>query len=870
MLDPASWWNSLAQDTREKIQLAIATAVVTAVTTTLIPKLLWPAAVRLTKELLEFAYKRFSGYGLFHRWARRRYLECVRQVLQRIVNPWSSERHTMGNLFVPIKVDTRFQIPHFVSGAKKAERLVSLRDAVARYRAFVLVGEPGAGKTTALKAVGLAALECRLPLGTRQGQSEMLDPVWVELRRFPAQTRSLQAHIIQTYSDFGFPNATSFVQHRLSTRSLLILLDGLDEVADQDLPAVLDKIREFAHEFPDNRIIVTCRVAHYDRQLDDLSEATVAVTPFNDVQIGAYLRHRSFPPGKSAVQLMTLLRERPEVRAICRNPLLLTIVASLYAETDYDLPSSRCEFYSTCIDALLRRWDFRREIDRKNRFQVTTKSRVLEQVALNLQKRPEPAADAGEPEIVRLVAEALPDLGLPSSLAEDVVREIIRNTGLLIYVAPERLRFAHLTFQEFFAARQVDASSTEEMMFDPDQWPSLPAILPHWREVAILFCGISKRAGQFISKLTVDPELAAACIAEGGAAPVALATNVLRLLEQRPDVPAALRAMAAMAADERRPWSSEALSLIRIRLADPNVRTVSSAIWALACVPTAGAAASLVDALRRPDMTQLAKDALKQVGAPALPALQSMLGSKIDENGKLVCLELCSYVLTPEVIDVLLPVIFSTVSTQRERERACYSLGVLLRDPAIEEALRLTKTTDVESRIEMREDLKTGMGRKSWPFFEEKDTILPLAVDAIVATLACEDLTRDPESELLDPRVAIPLSISLKERQLGPAEIAALFTREPLERFESLPTRTQSITGPYTLKSLVFNHICAVPAEQLWDEWGRVESRDPNTSNNLAFLLNVLEPNTPIMTHTVASLVSALRGSASSTEVLRS
>ena len=411
------------------------------------------------------------------------------------------------------------------------------------------------------------------------------------------------------FRDCGFPNADTFVRRKLLKHEVLLLLDGLDEVGDPHLDDVLNAIREFCNQYPHNHVGLTCRVASYDRQLDDVSEATIALTAFNDIQIAAYLRHRSFPPSKSALQLMIILRERPQIRAICRNPLLLTIVTSLYAETDYDLPSSRSEFYSTCVEALLKRWDYSRQVDRKNRFQVSAKTRVLERVAFRLQERPEPAADVADQELIDYVATVLPDIGLGAERADDVVQEIVRNTGLLTYVAPARLRFAHLTFQEFFAAREFDSRSDAAGLFE--RLHSNPI---HWREVTILFCGISRHARELIELTLRDPLMAAACIAETEGAPVALAHSVLSQLQHLsvsgPDATGALKAASMMAASGKAPWSSDAFAIVRMGLGSRDKAIASAAIWALANVPTDEAATELVAALQREETREVAKSAL--------------------------------------------------------------------------------------------------------------------------------------------------------------------------------------------------------------------------------------------------------------------
>jgi NACHT domain len=792
MYSAPRWWLALSQESRDKLFTAIATAVVTLLATIVIPKLVWPIVIRALTATKEYIFSKFAGYSIFHPWARRRYLRNLRTSLERLTNPWSTEKQFFRATFVPIKVDTRYQLPHFVPGSKQPDQLSDLSAAARRYLTFVLVGDPGGGKTTALKSIGLATLDNTLYL-----ESDII-PVFVEIRRYANTTCRLEQYLVQVLRDYGFPNADRFIARQLEKNQILLLLDGLDEVSDLALSRILTSIREFSNTHPHNRLVISCRIASYDRQLDDISEATIALTAFNDIQISAFVRHKSFPAGKSAVQLMSILRERPRILAVCRNPLLLTIVTSLYAETDYDLPSSRPEFYESCIEALLRRWDYSREVDRKNRFNISTKMRVLQHLAVTLQMRDNPAADATHEELIVIIADLLPSLGLTAGQAEDLLQEIIKNTGLLMYVGPSRLRFSHLTFQEFFAARELDSLIKLDVLLD-----RISAAGAHWREVAVLFCGISRKATYLIERIARrDPRLAAACISENGAVPSEVAVSVLEMLEreiqpligQRSDEAGAadcetnLRAIASLAADTRASFATRAFRFLRKCLNQSNEKLVWAAIRAFAYVPTTEAAAELVGILTRPETRYVAKSALKQLGPVGLPAMQAMLArGDLDADIQLLCLELCASVVTPEVIDIILPFVRWEEPSLRSAV-AAYSLGVLLRDPSIEQALRLIKATDLSWS-----PLSPEVVAKAWPFEEGDNGILPQVASGLFAALIPELLgtvaLRYEGDQFLDTRIGVPVCICAYESLHGQDAQDSSQMGKRASKFEAIATK---------------------------------------------------------------------------------
>jgi hypothetical protein len=55
-----------------------------------------------------------------------------------------------------------------------------------------------------------------------------------------------------------------------------------------------------------------------------------------------------------ALKLYPQIQADPEIRDICRNPLLLTLLTGLYLQKEkFDLPASRDAFYQIGIDELL-------------------------------------------------------------------------------------------------------------------------------------------------------------------------------------------------------------------------------------------------------------------------------------------------------------------------------------------------------------------------------------------------------------------------------------------------------------------------------------------------------------------------------------
>src|SRR5262249_33335380 len=153
------------------------------------------------------------------------------------------------------------------------------------------------------------------------------------------------------------------------------------------------------------------------------------------------------PEGKSADQLVATLADRPRILALARNPLMLTIIAYLYVDTQIILPHSRAEFYRRATFILLEEWK-----EKQNRFNLGEKLDVLRHLALEHQQR---IASEGRDRLAVPVEDVLASIraimpklnNLPADVGPgDLLSEIVECSGLMLAVdGGHRYQFAHLT-----------------------------------------------------------------------------------------------------------------------------------------------------------------------------------------------------------------------------------------------------------------------------------------------------------------------------------------------------------------------------------------------------------------------------------------
>jgi len=490
------------------------------------------------KRVDDWVYGRLAGNRWFQGVTLQRYRKALVDKHQYLRIAFRGNRPPldMGEVYVPLKVE----------GADSGTK-VDAYQAIAQYRRLMVKGSPGAGKSMLLRYLAFAYGEDERRLG-------LLDrPVLVflelHLLSMPTQEGVIQA-LVDAFDRDGFPKAKRFVERSLENGSLMLLLDGLDEVDSQVRPGVVRIIRWLMDKYERCRVIITCRTQVYRDEFARETEQTLEVAEFSDQQIRQFLQawKPEMPGDKSIEQLILTLRDRPRIMALARNPLMLTIIAHLYTEPSFVLPRSRSEFYQKSTDILLEQWqsDF-------NVYRAPDKRRVLQHLARSHQDySTQQQQDRRSMDCVLVrtyIRQFLPSLNLDAeTVTQPMLDEIVDRSGLFMKIdGGDRYQFSHLTIQEYFAAAALkdDASDLiSRFVRDPDGW----------REVVKLWCGLGGDSTGLIQQIYhTEPMTSFECLADAQEVNPAFATTLIDEFkgrlgdapQQRANLTAAFGAVAA-------------------------------------------------------------------------------------------------------------------------------------------------------------------------------------------------------------------------------------------------------------------------------------------------------------------------------------
>lgn len=674
-----------------------------------------------------FAYQRLAGSRLLRRRALGNYRRGLREYTERINVPFRPNRPLLlRRIYVSLRVAG--------DGAEKPREAWDLLEEHSR---VVVTGPPGAGKSMLLRH--LAASESE-----RDDQEKRHLPVLVELHRLvhPAQGGdSMEDYLVDAFARYGFPRAEKFIHTALEKNWLLLLLDGLDEVPATERNSVAAKVRSFL-EVRSCSAVLTCRSAVYHGEFDSIADQHVELEPFEDQQIQSFLDSWSdpMPAGKSPAQLMAALREQPQLFLAARNPLLLTIITHLYSDNPtYVLPRSRAEFYRQAAAILLEQWQGHL---RQNQFDAGEKRTVLSGLALRMQEivrdGDHDRRTISQEEAFECASELMPKIGREASQVGGIMREIVERSGLLLSIdGGTRFSFAHLTFQEYFAAEALINQSqlvVERFRSDRDTW----------REVVILWCGLVTDCTSMVEEVTlIDRDVALSCVAEARSLDDAVARRVLDpVIEQVASGAASedlQKSLGGVAADIR-PRGNRVLKALIQAFEEAGDKTGMLAIGvALSASNRSEATAPIVARLKEDERLE---GCLVRMGDLAVPALKEAASAG---SHRAVCAVLAS-IGTPEAGVVLASVMWQN---RKLAKAAAWGVAQVVGNPLV--ARRLSEAQDFRM---VRDDVPFAW---IWrPFSPPGDPVLPRIVGKAAGLI--KETTDDADAIATpDSRISVAL-----------------------------------------------------------------------------------------------------------------
>jgi hypothetical protein len=338
-------------------------------------------------------------------------------------------------------------------------------------RHILIVGPPGYGKTSYCRRAALADIG-----RYREGRSNVL-PVYVPLHRLLNVACESFRELLDRGPTTAFVTEKDWRDVTAGNTDLRVYFDGLDEIPDEEKrKKVVDLARRWSEKHPRARCIFTARdfvEGPWTSWLERVSLSGLDAEGQRELQkrwLGdATELERTFARG---------LVGMPAMNRVMHVPLLATLTLLVFKRTGR-LPASRTQLYETFLDLLCGGWDLAKGVMRERVFGRAPTELVITRLAASTHWRRRRNFD-------RVAVDTAIDETLRRGFVqkgEILVSELIED-GIVVKLA-NGLQFAHLSFQEFLAAKSLVGElrgptfrSVLSAFLGGDNW---------WRE-AVEFC----------------------------------------------------------------------------------------------------------------------------------------------------------------------------------------------------------------------------------------------------------------------------------------------------------------------------------------------------------------------------------------------
>jgi predicted NACHT family NTPase len=209
----------------------------------------------------------------------------------------------------------------------------------------------------------------------------------------------------------------------------------------------------------------------------------------------------------SAEGLIQELRHKPQIGGLAQNPLLLSLLCSLYQEKGLMLPARRSQVYAKAVDYMLGKWGIDNRRQSPDEARVAAKKQLLEELAYQFSCEGKEIFSMDE--ITSKIENYLRSENASSNFrnfsSSTLIGELSEQDGILQKLARQgdKYLFLHRTFQEYFTASYFK-QAIEEIQRDGIALAKKHFWKYNWHETLSLLAGLLKKPHLLLQAITND------------------------------------------------------------------------------------------------------------------------------------------------------------------------------------------------------------------------------------------------------------------------------------------------------------------------------------------------------------------------------
>lgn len=350
-----------------------------------------------------------------------------------------------------------------VSDEEKQDRLKLQELMSETSRHLVILGGPGAGKTTSLKKMCLTYFfenrksRWQFPILFRFRDMKDSDIHQNFLRDEILQKLGIEIEVLGRKIDRVEEEIKNRVfKDLMENLKPIIFLDGFDEGPSSEFKGVfLKSYKSFCELISANESalsVLTCRSGEFNYSIDNSEVYEIA--PLTQKQITEFaqnwLSHK-----EDSVEFLRQVNESPFSDTLIK-PLTLAHLCALFIR-NRKIPEKPKSVYYKIVSLLIANWDDQRSIDRISQYPGFDEDRRLAFLCnvayyLSAEKK---VSVFNVPLLKECYMDIHKNFNLPEAGANSVVSELESQTGLFVQSGFEKYEFVHKSIQEYLAAVHI-------------------------------------------------------------------------------------------------------------------------------------------------------------------------------------------------------------------------------------------------------------------------------------------------------------------------------------------------------------------------------------------------------------------------------
>ena len=361
-----------------------------------------------------------------------------------------------------------------------------------KYQPIMITGSPGAGKTTLLKYLLLASSGFKRTKVTRKFRR--LVPIFLPLREMAPKilsdpSQNLAALIESQEIIERLQPASGWFQRQLKRGRCLVMLDGMDEIANEEDQAKISRwIDQQIWLYSDAAFVITSRPFSDRKDIIKGVTTYLEIRPINFKQaekfiLSWYLHYEDrksqsaknkrdrtaiqIKAHKKANQLIARIKRNPYLFQLTSTPLLLIMIITIY-ENGYELPKSRGALYKEICKVMIERRIISDGQQRAVNLTADQTLSVLQNLAFELVMRESLLFCLEEEYVQNLVRKSLNDFPSGEQISvETFITYVVKDVGLLIPSDKAgAFEFNHRCIQEYLAASMIKGKRCEHLLIE--------------------------------------------------------------------------------------------------------------------------------------------------------------------------------------------------------------------------------------------------------------------------------------------------------------------------------------------------------------------------------------------------------------------